>query len=175
MLLKLKRTPGIYLVGFMGAGKSTVGRLLADELGWTFSDLDEEIEAAQGTTIADIFDQRGEEAFRALEHEAIKRHVDQIQRGKPTVIALGGGAFAHPANQALLSSCGVPIWLDCPFERVQSRLNGSSHRPLARDAAQFEQLYNTRRAEYAKADYCVEIDGDDPAKVVAAILNLPIF
>ncbi len=72
MILKLKRTPAIYLVGFMGCGKSTVGRALADELGWTFVDLDEEIERKQGATIASIFDTRGEAAFREMECDALR-------------------------------------------------------------------------------------------------------
>ncbi|HLH01020.1 MAG TPA: shikimate kinase [Bryobacteraceae bacterium] len=175
MLLKLKRTPGIYLVGFMASGKSTVGRALAHELGWNFCDLDEDIEAAQGTSIAAIFDERGEEEFRKIEHQAVKRRVEEIQRGKPTVIALGGGAFIPPANQMLLTESGVPIWLDCPLERVRARLNGSSDRPLARDPEKFEQLYRDRSSAYAKADYRIAIDCDDPAEIVAAILNLPIF
>src|ERR1700683_3255811 len=73
MLLKLKRTPGLYLVGFMGSGKSAVGRLLADELGWSFADVDDDIEKEQGVSIADIFDTRGEEEFRRLEQEAIRK------------------------------------------------------------------------------------------------------
>ena len=72
MILKLKRTPGIFLTGFMGCGKTTVGRALADELGWTFADLDEEIEAREKTTIAEIFDTHGEAAFREIETEVLK-------------------------------------------------------------------------------------------------------
>ena len=71
MLLKLKRTPGLYLIGFMGSGKSAVGRLLADELGWSFADIDEDIENAQGVSIAEIFDTRGEETFREIETAAL--------------------------------------------------------------------------------------------------------
>ncbi len=71
MLLKLKRTPGLYLVGFMGSGKSAVGRLLADELGWSFADVDQDIEQAQGVSIAEIFDTRGEQEFRVIEREAL--------------------------------------------------------------------------------------------------------
>src|SRR5947209_16272732 len=81
MILKLKRTPGIYLVGFMGCGKSTVGRALADELGWYFSDLDEDIEQAAGTTIAEIFDTKGEAAFRAMETESLRKRVHTVQSG----------------------------------------------------------------------------------------------
>ena len=175
MLLKLKRTPGIYLVGFMGAGKSTVGYLLADELGWFFSDLDKEIEAEQGVSIAEIFDARGEEEFRRIEHEALNRRVREIERGKPMVIALGGGAFAQDVNRELLSERGVPIWLDCSLSRVRERLDGSSDRPLARQPEKFEQLYQDRRAAYATADYRIEADCDDPAEIVAAIRKLPIF
>ena len=73
MILKLKRTPGIYLTGFMASGKTTIGRLLADELDWQFVDLDKEIEAQQGISIAEIFDTRGEQEFRRIETEAIRQ------------------------------------------------------------------------------------------------------
>src|SRR5215472_12594229 len=86
MILKLKRTPGIYLVGFMAAGKTTIGRMLADELGWSFFDLDEDIEAAQGSTIAQIFDTRGEEEFRKIEQDAVRKRVGEVERGKPMVL-----------------------------------------------------------------------------------------
>jgi shikimate kinase len=102
MILKLKRTPGIYLVGFMASGKTTVGRMLADELGWSFADVDQDIEAAQGRAIAEIFDTAGEEDFREIEHAAIRKRVGEVERGKPMVVALGGGAFAQEANHALL-------------------------------------------------------------------------
>ena len=160
----------------MAAGKSTVGRLLADELGWYFSDLDEEIEAAHGASIAEIFEKHGEEEFRRIEQEQVRKHVREIERGKPMVLALGGGAFAEDANRTLLIESGVPIWLDCSLDRIQNRLNGSApNRPLARDPGKLAQLYEGRRAAYAQADYRVVIECDDPAEVVAAILKLPIF
>src|SRR5579864_454056 len=102
MILKLKRTPGLYLVGFMASGKTTIGRLLADELGWDFADLDEDIIAAEGAAIAELFDTSGEEEFRKTEQGAIRKRVGQIERGKPMVVALGGGTFVSEANQALL-------------------------------------------------------------------------
>ena len=77
MLLKLKRTPGLYLVGFMGSGKSAVGRLLADELGWSFADIDEDIEQAHGISIAEIFDTRGEQEFRGMEQEALRKQEEK--------------------------------------------------------------------------------------------------
>src|ERR1700733_15154780 len=98
MILKLKRTPGIYLVGFMGCGKSTIGKALADELGWSFVDLDEEIERRAGSTIATIFDTCGEEAFREMERAALQERIRTIQMGRPQVISLGGGAFVTDEN-----------------------------------------------------------------------------
>jgi shikimate kinase len=175
MILKLKRTPGIYLLGFMASGKTTVGQLLAHELGWTFSDLDADIEGAQGTSIAEIFDAHGEEEFRRIEQEAVGKRVREVLHGRPMVLALGGGTFTQVANQALLTENGVTIWLDCPYDRLCARLGGASDRPLARDREKFRQLYEDRRPHYSLADFRVEIDSDDPAAIVAAILKLPIF
>lgn len=175
MILKLKRTPGIYLVGFMASGKTTIGRRLADELGWSFVDLDEDIERQAGTTIAEIFDTRGEDEFRRLETAAILKRVRLIERGRPMVVALGGGAFAQPRNFELLENNGISVWLDCPFAKVAERVARESHRPLARDLDRCRELYDTRRAAYERADFRIEIQGDDPVAVVQSILNLPIF
>ncbi len=175
MLLRLKRTPGIYLVGFMGSGKTEVGRLLADELGWSFVDLDEDIETSEGASIAEIFDTRGEAAFRKLEHEALDKRVRDVERGQPMVMATGGGVFADETNRKRLEERGVTIWLDCPLSRICGRLQGTDNRPLARDPERFKQLYEGRREAYVKADYSVDADTDDAASVVAAILKLGIF
>jgi shikimate kinase len=175
MNLQLKRTPGIYVVGFMASGKSTVGRLLAHRLGWNFFDTDEEVEAAERAAIAEIFDARGEAEFRRIETRIIRRHVLRIERGNPAVLALGGGAFAVQANRDLLQNNGVTVWLDCPFELVRSRVALASHRPLARDPRQFADLYHARREAYALADVRVPIESDDPAGVVEAILTHPLI
>jgi shikimate kinase len=175
MLLKLKRTPGLYLVGFMGSGKSAVGRLLADELGWSFADIDEDIEKTEGVSIADIFDTRGEEEFRRIEQEALRKRIREVEFGKPMVLALGGGAFVDPANRKLLDERGVTIWLDCPFPRICARVDGQTHRPLARDPEKFQRLYDDRRDAYNKAEHRIEADTDDAAAIVAEILKLPIF
>jgi shikimate kinase len=175
MILKLKRTPGIYLVGFMGCGKSVVGSELARRLGWSFFDIDSEIEAQQGVTISSIFDTRGEEVFRRMETEAIRKHIQMIQSGAPTVVALGGGAFTRQQNYDLLENNGITIWLDCPLPLIKKRLEGSTDRPLARDPSKFELLYWTRRESYARADYRIDISGDDPSDAVGAVLALPLF
>src|ERR1700722_8886874 len=122
MILKLKRTPGIYLVGFMGCGKSTVGRALADELGWNFADLDKDIERRAQATIADIFDEQGEAAFRALETILLHERVRSIQSGRPHVFSLGGAAFLSQENYDLVSNHGITVWLDCPFAIIERRV-----------------------------------------------------
>jgi shikimate kinase len=175
MILKLKQTPGIYLVGFMGSGKSTVGSALADELGWCFYDLDLEIEKAAGATIAEIFDQRGEAEFRALETEALKKRVLNVRTGRPQVIALGGGAFTIEENFTLASNHGVTIWLDAPLEVIQPRIADETHRPLARDPQRFQQLFEVRRESYGRADHRVETFDKDPTAIVASIMALPLF
>jgi shikimate kinase len=172
MILKLKRTPGIYLVGFMAAGKTTIGRRLAEHLGWRFVDLDEDIEAQQKLTIAEIFDARGEADFRRIESEALGQRVRAIERGTATVVALGGGAFAQDANFQLVSEHGVAIWLDCPAETAWRRVAETSHRPLARDREKFQELHAARSDFYARADGRIEITSDDPAVAVDAILAL---
>ena len=175
MILKLVRTPGIYLVGFMGSGKTTVGRLLADRLGWDFIDLDDEIEAEQHVSIPELFEKHGEEHFRAIETEAIRSRVHRVRSGCPTVIALGGGAFTRQENCDLLSDHGVTVWLDCPLETAQRRVAGCTNRPLARDPQKFAELYHARRATYERADYRVEAACDDPEATADAIEALPIF
>jgi shikimate kinase len=178
MNLNLKRTPGIYVVGFMAAGKSTVGRHLAHRLGWSFFDTDEEIAAAENSTIADIFSKRGEAEFRRIEHQILRQHVQWIERGRPSVLALGGGAFVEAVNRDLLSNNGISVWLDCPFEIVERRLRGDKHapvRPLAADPARFAQLFQTRREVYSLADVRVPVESDEVERVVDAILSLPEF
>lgn len=175
MILRLKRTPGIYLVGFMGSGKSTVGRILAEELGWHFIDLDEQIERSSASSIAGLFEARGEAAFRELEQMHLQEVVRGVERGSPTVVSLGGGTFSEEKNFQLLENNGVTIWLDCPIEILERRVARHSHRPLARDPHKFRDLYDTRRAAYARADYRIEVSDADAHDHVAAILRLPLF
>jgi shikimate kinase len=175
MILKLKRTPGIYLVGFMGCGKSTVGRALADELGWSFFDLDDEIESGAGSTISEIFDRQGEEIFRALEASALAKRVRAVQSGHPQVIALGGGALMSDKNFDLVSNHGVLVWLDAPFELIEKRVAAESHRPLARDPRKLRELFEIRSPRYALADYRVEAPDEEAVATVQRILKLPLF
>lgn len=175
MNLKLKRTPGIYLVGFMGSGKSTIGRLLAHRLGWSFFDTDEEIEHAEKTSIAQIFEHRGEPEFRRIETAILRQHVAWIERGRPAVLALGGGAFTRAENRQTLGDNGVTVWLDCPFETVARRVAKASHRPLARDPEELAELYRSRLELYRLADVHIAIASDEPGDAIEAILHHPLI
>jgi len=174
MHLKLKRTPGIYITGFMGSGKTTVGRLVADRLGWEFVDLDSDIEEHEHERVADIFAKRGEAEFRRIETEAIKRWLRKIECGVPTVVALGGGAFVQPVNYEILGNNGISIWLDCSLEVVETRIAGVDDRPLARDKDAFRRLFAERRALYGRADFRVngDLESEDAA---AEIVDLPLW
>ena len=170
---RLKGSPGIYLAGFMGCGKSTVGRLLAERLGWTFVDLDAEIELAAGKPIQRIFDEDGEPAFREQEARATAGQACAARGGRPRVVALGGGTYALEANRQRLRDAGLTIWLDAPVDALWERVRVETERPLARDEARFRALYDERRPAYAEADYRIEADRP-PREVVEAILALEI-
>ena len=143
----------VVLTGFMGSGKTTVGQLLAARLGWSFADLDDAVEARAGLRVPEIFKQRGEQAFRLAEVEALTRLLDR-QRA---VIALGGGAAATPAVRDLLKSIPrtLVIHLDAEFEVLQRRclqqaLDPSSMaRPLLTDAEAARRRYRERAPLYA--------------------------
>src|SRR5580692_9171455 len=100
----------------MGCGKSTVGSALADQLGWSFFDLDQEVEKAADQTVAEIFERDGESGFRAKESAALQKLVRGVRMGRPQVIAMGGGAFTMQDNFELATNHGVTIWLDAPLE-----------------------------------------------------------
>ena len=147
----------IFLVGFMGAGKSTVGQALGRALGWLFEDLDHRIERRVGRSVAEIFRDSGEEAFRKAERAALREVLDELSTGVPRVIALGGGAFSKKENSSLLKAFGVPtIFLDAPVEELWQRCSmqadeAGTQRPLLRSWEQFSELYETRRRSYSKA------------------------
>jgi shikimate kinase len=144
----------VYLVGFMGAGKTTLARALGARLDWRAEDVDERIEAREHRTIAEVFARDGEAYFRNVERQVILdllplRHV---------VIATGGGTFADPENRGLINRDGLSIWIDVPLASLVERVPSDGRRPLAADRARFEQLYETRRAAYRQAHY--RLDGE---------------
>lgn len=175
MILKLVRTPGIYLLGFMGSGKSTIGRKLADRLGWDFYDLDDDVEQQAGKTIAEIFDSEGEEEFRRMEREALEQRIHLVQAGHAMVLALGGGACVSPACLQRLTNNGVTVFLDCDFETLSARVAQFAHRPLARNPERFRQLFDERRPVYLQAEYRIETGDCSEEDVMEAILRLGVF
>ena len=172
MHVKLKGSPALYLVGFMGCGKSTVGRSLADALKWDFVDLDDEIEREAGSKIVEIFDRFGEPVFRVVEHKALGEQVRKARMGMARVVALGGGAFAQKSNRQKVAAAGVSIWLNSPVRQLWERVSGQDDRPLARDRESFEALYREREESYAQADFTVESGNAEPEKIVEEIRGL---
>ncbi len=146
------KTDKLYLVGFMGAGKSSVARALARRLDWRALDVDELIEQREHQTVASIFNKHGESYFRAAERAVI---VDLLPR-RHLVVATGGGTFVDPENRALINSDGLSVWLDVPIDKLIARVPSDGRRPLAADRAEFERLYRVRRATYAHAHHRVD-------------------
>jgi shikimate kinase len=180
----------VCLTGFMGSGKSTVGRLLAAQLAWRFVDLDEEIEQHAGLPISQIFEQRGEPVFREIEYSCLTRALGWARESDAhVVLALGGGTFAQARNRALLRDVSAPpppaaapslpnrmviVWLDCSMDDLLRRCVLMGNRPMFRDEAGFRKLYEERLPYYQQADFRVDGSGE-PAQVVERILALGIF
>ncbi len=159
------------LIGFMGAGKSSVGRVVARLLKAEFVDLDARIESAEGRSVGEIFASQGEGAFRDMEKEAIREAVSVPGR----VIAAGGGAFLDPANRALLKGYAPVVLLDVSPETVIARLSRDASRPLLRGAdreAKVRELLAQRRASYAEADLSVATDRLTVAQVARRVAAL---
>ncbi len=166
----------VYLVGFMGCGKTTVGVQLAQRLAWRFVDLDITIEQEEGRTIAEIFARAGEAAFREKEQETLLRVLSEGDQGGGRVVALGGGTFAQPQNFELLRSAkAITIWLECPVEELLLRCALLTNRPLFRDEASFRQLYEQRLPFYRQASFSVATENSGPGGVVKRVLALPVF
>ena len=165
----------VFLVGFMGAGKSSVGRALGQRLNWVFEDLDDRIEAREGRPVAEIFRDSGESEFRRAEHAALKYVLGELRGGGTRIIALGGGAFVQEENAALLEASGVPtVFLDAGVEELWQRCRAQAaesgvERPLLRTREQFRKLYQKRRRSYAKASVTILTGGRAVATIAAEI------
>ncbi|HUB94827.1 MAG TPA: shikimate kinase [Stellaceae bacterium] len=162
----------VALVGLMGAGKSSIGRRLAQRFKVPFVDTDNEIEAAAGATIEEIFERHGEAVFREGERRVIARLLD----GPVQVLATGGGAYMDPATRALLHMRAVTVWLSADIELLLSRVTRRNNRPLLKNAdprSVLEHLILERHPIYAEADLTVEtIEGPPEAtleRVVSAL------
>ena len=157
----------IFLVGFMGAGKTTVGKVLAKKLKRKFIDLDALIEEKAGRQVAEIFAQSGEQAFRELERETIR----SLEGANHAVVALGGGCYVAPANRDQLRGLGVTIWIDCPIGVCWSRISSHRFRPLLGTIDDMEKLLAAREPAYREADIRIQAGKNGPDKVALAIIE----
>jgi shikimate kinase len=183
-------TDRVLLVGMMGAGKSTVGRLLAERLGWRHVDTDEVVEATTGRTVAQLFAERGEPTFRALESAALAGlladDVPAVAGGAvavpseagggavPAVVAVAGGAVLDPANRALLRRSGTVVWLRATPATLGARVGAGTGRPLLAGGTPGEELARidaVRRPLYEEvATVVVDVDGLAPVVVADKIV-----
>jgi shikimate kinase len=160
----------IFLVGFMGAGKSSIGAALADRLGLRFIDLDAEISERLGAPIADIFADDGEAAFRVAERTELTR----LAKLEAVIVATGGGAFCDPVNRELIHGAGgVSVFLDLPWSLLGERLaRDHSERPLYGDTERARALYEERLPAYRSALVHVPLDGSEsPSEAAARVLD----
>jgi shikimate kinase len=164
------RMRNIYLVGFMGAGKSSVGAALAARLGYRFIDLDERLRERFEVSIPEVFVVRGEDVFREAETEELS-----LVAGEPdVVVATGGGTFCSEVNREIISgSNGVSVYLDLSWEELDRRLAAdNSGRPKYDDAEQARSLYEERQPEYRRADVVIALKGsENPDEVADQVLE----
>lgn len=161
-------SPGrVYLTGFMGSGKTTIGGRLAERRGVPFVDLDVAFEGLAGRTIRDAFESHGEAWFREREAELLRGTADI----PGAVVALGGGTFVFPENAAFVKKNGSSVFLDVPFEVISERLAGkATDRPLFRSLADARALYEARLPSYRMADWTVSLkEGDSVEAAVDRI------
>jgi len=164
----------VLLVGFMGSGKSTVGRLLADRLGWTFVDTDARLVAEEGRTISEIFERDGEAEFRAIETRVVRWVLEQPR----AVIATGGGWPTVQGNWEDVPPGTLSVWLDVTAETVVERLREDpTERPLLASEDAFDQartLLEARRTAYSRAVVRVPVDDRTPADIASTIETLVV-
>jgi shikimate kinase len=170
--------PALVLIGFMGAGKSSVGSALSRKLGWTFEDLDQRIEQRTGRKVHEIFHDSGESYFRSLEHAVLQQCLEELPAGTGRILALGGGAYVQGRNARLIESAGIPtVFLDAQVEELWRRCQRQAEedgweRPLLGSRESFEKLYESRRPSYLKASVKHETSGKRVEKIAAELIEL---
>jgi shikimate kinase len=158
----------VYLIGFMGAGKTTIGQVLARKMGWKFIDLDQEIEEGEHRQVADIFREKGEPHFRTLERQYLK----QVSYSAQAVIALGGGTYIDPQNQVLADATGLTVWLKVSFARIGDRVKMDGTRPKFDNPEEAERLYQSREPHYAVARMHVSTEDRSPELIADEIVGV---
>ncbi len=177
MTRRLPQLQAVILLGFMGAGKSSVGPLLAQYLGCTFEDLDHRIERREKQTIAEIFRNAGEAGFRRAEHQALKELLQELRSGSEKIIALGGGAFVQDSNVRLIEAANLPtVFLDAAVDELWERCQRQAEklameRPLLNTEPGFRELYESRRPHYLKATLRQETGGKLIETIAAELIQ----
>jgi len=157
----------VYLVGFMGAGKTTAGRDLSALLGWDFADLDEAICVSEGKTIPEIFRERGEPYFRKRERDALIG-LAPLPR---LVVATGGGTYISEENRSLVEAAGWSAWLQVSLPEALRRCRGAEERPVLGSRADLEALFRFRQEFYRCARIAVDTERLPPGQVAPTILE----
>jgi shikimate kinase len=161
----------------MGAGKTSVGRTMSEQLAWTFEDLDDRIEARERRKVAEIFRDSGEPEFRRAEHAALKELLRELSTGAKRIVALGGGAFAQKRNARLIESAGVPtVFLDADAEQLWRRCRRQAEReairrPLLSNLENFRELYEARWPHYLKASFRQNTGGKTVNQIAAEVIK----
>ena len=161
----------IYLVGFMGAGKTSVGRRLAKKLGWKFIDLDEEIERSEKRQVSDVFREHGEAYFREVERNCLRR-LSTAPFATKSIIALGGGTFLEPENRAIAEQTGLTVWLKVSFATIAARVKIDGTRPNFSSKDRAQSLYQSREPYYALAKVHVLADDGTPERIADEIMGV---
>jgi shikimate kinase len=160
----------ILLIGMMGSGKSTVGRFLAERLGWPYVDSDEQVEARTGKTVPELFAERGEPFFRAEETQALE---EATTSDGPVVVSVAGGAVLSADNRSRIRHAGLVVWLRAEVATLAARVGDGHGRPLLGDdpRAALQRLYNERRPLYEElADVTIDVDQRSPLEVTDRVI-----
>ena len=169
-MIKNKTSKNIFLMGFMGAGKTTVGKILAKRLRLTFIDLDEVIEKELNLTIQEIFSRYGEDFFRDAETKALRSIADKDRY----VVATGGGVVLRKENWQIMIANGITVYLRAPAEVLWTRVRNNTSRPLLQVENPFErlcELFTQRIPQYEKADLIVDTENVSPEDVAEEIIK----
>ena len=160
-------TDKVYLVGFMGSGKTTLATALGNRLNWRVEDSDRLVERHESMSVADIFAEYGERHFREAEHKVL----NDLLPVRRLVVATGGGTFVSPENRALINLDGVSIWLDVSLGSIIERLPMDGRRPLASDRSNLKRLFHSRRSAYERASMRIDADRTSTSDLVEQVVS----